>query len=63
MDVGLSRLPPATVLGATEERALTIYTWGDALSSKAALKKLGSQLGKGQGFQEKNGLALDMIES
>ena len=31
---------------------LTIYTWGDALSSKAALKKLGSQLGKGH-FQEK----------
>ena len=44
MDVGLSRLPPATLLGATEERALTIYTWGDALSSKAALRQLGSQL-------------------
>ena len=42
---------------------LTIYTWGDALSSKAALKKLGSQLGKGQGFQEKNRFSLDMVES
>ena len=40
---------------------LTIYTWGDALSSKAALKKLGSQLGKGQGFQEKKTLSLDII--
>ena len=38
MDVGLSRLPPATVLGATEERALTIYTWGDKVVSQHALE-------------------------
>lgn len=46
LDVGLSRLPPPdhSLFGATEERALTIYTWGDALSTKAALRKLGSQL-------------------
>ena len=44
VDVGLSRLPPAAALGATAERPLTIYTWGDALSSKAALRQLGSQL-------------------
>ena len=46
VDVGLSRLPPSdfSLFGATEERALTIYTWGDALSTKAVLRGLGSQL-------------------
>lgn len=44
VDVGLSRLPTAAALGAAEDRELTIYTWGDALSSRAALKQLGSQL-------------------
>ena len=59
---GLLLLPrvPATIMRAGE---LTIYTWGDALSSKAALKRLGSQLGKGQGFQEKNRFSFDMVES
>jgi hypothetical protein len=46
VDVGLSRLPPPdhSCFGATKERLLTIYTWGDALLTKAALRKLGSQL-------------------
>ena len=44
VDVGLTRLPTAVALGADEDRELTIYTWGDALSTKAALKQLGSQL-------------------
>lgn len=39
IDVGLSRLPTPEELGATTDRALTIWTWGDKVVNQAALEQ------------------------